>query len=169
MCIRDSTEALADSPAATRALWRYLLDLDIATAVKATLLPVDHPLLFLVTEPRRLNLRLGDSLWLRIVDVARALSRRSYGPGGALVLEIKDAFCPWNTGRYRLVDGAAERTEAAPDLTLAADTLGAAYMGAFGFTQLAQAGRVVEHRPGALREADLLFLGERAPWIPEVF
>ena len=165
----EVAEAVADSPAATRALWRYLLDLDIVTAVRARLLPVDHPLLHLVTEPRCLDLRLGDSLWLRLVDVAAALSRRTYGPGGALVLAVEDEFCPWNTGRYRLADGRAERTEAAPDLTLAADTLGAAYLGAFGFSQLAGAGRVVEHRSGALREADLLFRAERAPWIPEVF
>ena len=165
----DVHEAMADSPEATRALWRYLLDIDIVTAVRASLLPIDHPLLFLVTEPRRLHMHVGDGLWLRLVDVAAALSRRTYGPGGAVVLEVEDAFCPWNTGRYRVGEGAPARTEAAADVTLGVDALGAAYLGGFSFAQLAQAGRATERRAGGLRRADALFRGERAPWCPEIF
>ena len=165
----DVHEAMADSPAATRALWRYLLDLDIVTEVRASLLPVDHPLLLLVTDPRRLHMKVGDGLWVRLVDVAAALSQRGYGPGGAVVLEVEDDFCPWNTGRYRVGEGAAARTEAAADVTLGVDALGAAYLGGFSFTQLATAGQATERRPGALRRADALFRGEAAPWAPEIF
>jgi predicted acetyltransferase len=167
--VLDVHEAIADSPETTRTLWRYLLEIDVITTVRASLLPVDHPLMFLVTEPRRLHLSVGDGMWLRLVDVAGALSRRAYGPGGALVLEVEDGFCPWNTGRYRLADGVAERTEEAADVSLGVDALGAAYLGGFTFAQLAAAGRAVERKEGAVRRADALFRGEKAGWCPEIF
>ena len=47
--------------------------------------------------------------------------------------------------------------------------LGAAYLGAFGFRQLADAGRVRELQPGAIARADALFRTERPPWCPMVF
>src|SRR5438045_669758 len=51
----EVTEAVGASPGGTRALWRYLCDIDLVTRVKAMLLPIDHPLLFLAAEPRRLR------------------------------------------------------------------------------------------------------------------
>ncbi len=168
----DVVEAIGDTPAATRSIWRYLLDVDLVSRIRAHHLPIDHPLLFLLAEPRALHLEVGDSLWVRLVDVGAALSRRGYAvvpEGEPLVIEVGDAFCPWNEGRYRLARGVAERTSVGPDLTLDADALGAAYLGGAGFTALAQAGRVIEHRSGALRRADALFRGDRAPWCPEVF
>ena len=165
----EVVEAVGDSPAATREIWRYLLNIDLVRRVKATRLPVDHPLLFLMAEQRQLHMRLEDTLWVRIVDVAAALGARSYDSEGALVFDLVDAFCPWNEGRWKLEDGIAKRTSESAHLTLDAEALGAVYLGAFGFTQLAEAGRVMELREGALRRADRLFRASRAPWCPEVF
>jgi predicted acetyltransferase len=162
-------EALGASPQATRAIWRYLLDIDVVSHIKAHMLPIDHPLLLLAAEPRRLSMRVADGLYVRLVDVAAALSARSHGAAGPLVLAVSDAFCPWNEGRYLIEGGAARRTDAAPDLALDAEALGAAYLGAFPFTQLAEAGRVTELREGALRRADALFRATRAPCCPELF
>ena len=166
----EVVEAVGDSPAATRAIWRYLCDIDLVRTIKAGLLPIDHPLLQLVAEPSRLGMVLHDALWVRLVDVAAALSQRGWEAEGApLVIGVNDAFCPWNQGAYRLAGGKAERTAEAPDLTLDVDALGAAYLGGFGFTRLADAGRVVEHTKGALLRADALFRSARAPWCPEIF
>jgi predicted acetyltransferase len=165
----EVVEALGDSPAATRALWRYLFGADLVASFQASLLPVDHPLLFLVAEPRRLQMRLGDGLWVRLIDVGAALSRRGYGEGAPLVIAVEDTFCPWNTGRYRLAGGTVERSADEPDLALDVQALGALYLGGFSFMQLAQAGRVEERTPGALRRGDALFHGEQAPWCPEIF
>ena len=165
----DVVEAIGDTPAATRGIWRYLLDVDLIACVRARQLPLDHPLLFLLAEPRALQMHVDHGLWVRLVDVEAALSRRGYTEGEPVVIEVGDAFCPWNAGRYRLAGGAAERTAADPDLALDVDALGAVYLGGFGFTALSQAGRVVELRPGALRRADALFRGDRAPWCPEIF
>ena len=46
--------------------------------VRAELLPLDHPLLLLMAEPRRLGFSLRDGLRVRVVDVKAAMAARSY-------------------------------------------------------------------------------------------
>jgi predicted acetyltransferase len=162
-------EALGATPAATRAIWRWILDMDWTSRVTAARLPVDHPLFHLLAEPRRMKFTVGDCLWVRLIDVGEALSARGYGGDGAVVLEVRDPFCPWNEGRWRLADGRAERTEAAADLALDVAALGSVYLGGFSFRQLADALRVDELTAGAIDRADGLFRTERAPWCPEIF
>src|SRR5207253_7517670 len=58
-------EALGISPVATREIWRYLFGVDLVKTIEAGLLPVDHPLLFMLAEPRRLRMKQNDALWLR--------------------------------------------------------------------------------------------------------
>jgi predicted acetyltransferase len=162
-------EAMGDSPEATRALWRYLLDIDWMARVRAALLPVDHPLRLLLAEPRRLRFSLRDGLWVRLVDVGAALTARSYAAPGAVIVDVVDTFCPWNEGRWRMGEGGAERTGEAPDLRCDVTTLGAVYLGGFTWAQLGRAFRVEELRTGALARADGLFRTELSPWCPEIF
>ena len=162
-------EALAVSPEATAELWRFLLDVDWMSRIEARLLPVDHPLFFLLAEPRRMQFMLSDALWVRLVDVGGALSGRSYLGDDEIVLDVLDAFCPWNEGRWRVAAGGAERTDAAADLRLEVSALGSVYLGGFTFAELARASRVEELQPGALARADELFRGDRAPWCVEIF
>jgi predicted acetyltransferase len=161
-------EAMGTTPQATAGIWRYLLDADWTARIEAPRLPVDHELVHLLAEPRRMRLVVTDSLWVRLVDVGAALAARSYGPG-EVVVELQDAFCPWNEGRWRIAADGVERTDVEPDLRLDAEALGAVYLGGFGFRQLADAQRVEELREGAVARADALFVRERAPWCPEVF
>jgi predicted acetyltransferase len=160
-------EAMGTSPEATRDIWRFLLDIDWMRSIKAGLLPVDHPLFFLLAEPRRMGFGVGDALWVRLVDVGAALRARSYGEGQPLVIEVTDAFCPWNEGRYRIPGG--DRTDADADLRLDVTTLASVYLGGFTFAELARALRVDEVSQGAIAGADTLFRADRAPWCPEIF
>lgn len=162
-------EAMGDSPEATRAIWRYLLDVDWMARVRALFLPLDHPLFLLVAEPRRLRFNIRDGLWVRLVDVGAALSARAYAAPGAVVIEVLDRFCPWNQGRWRVSDGGVARTEAEPELRCDVTSLGSVYLGGFTWAQLGRALRVDELRPGTLARADALFHADRAPWCPEVF
>jgi predicted acetyltransferase len=162
-------EALGATPTAERDVWAYLLAIDWKATLKAYLLPPDHALFLLLASPRRLRYRMGDSLWVRIVDVGAALSGRKYSAEGSIVFEVKDDFCPWNEGRWRLDGGAAERTDDAADLALPVQSLGAAYLGGVSFAALARAGRVEELNAGALARADSLFRWDRHPWCPEIF
>lgn len=163
-------ELLAATDAANAALWRFCFDMDLISRIRAQRRPVDDPLPWMLADPRRLQRVPRDGLWLRLVDAAAALQLRRYGIEGGLTLELRDESCPWNEGRLRLEAGPAgatcRRATADADLTLAADALGAAYLGGVTFTTLAGAGRVAENRPGALLRADRMFAGEGQPWTP---
>jgi len=90
-----------------------------------------------------------------------------------VVLEVEDAFCPWNSGRWRLTGdpkgASCERTEDPADLALSVRELGSAYLGGVTLDALATAGRVRELRQGALAEASLAFGSAVAPWLPHGF
>ena len=165
----DVAEALGDAPWATRAIWRYLFDIDWVARVRARLLPLDHPLFLLLAEPRRLRFNVRDGLWVRLADVGRALGARTYAGDGAVVIEVGDPFCPWNDGRWRVAAEGVARTDAAPDLRCDVTALGSVYLGGFTWTRLARALRVEETRSGAIARADALFHTPLGPWCPEIF
>jgi predicted acetyltransferase len=162
-------EALGDSPAATREIWRFLLSIDWMDRVRAGLIPLDHELFLLLREPRRLGFDHRDGLWVRLVDVETALNARTYKPGEPVVFELSDDFCPWNSGTWEVGPGGAARSTGEPELRLDASALGSAYLGGFSFGQLARAGRIEELADGALDRADALFRADRYPWCPEIF
>lgn len=162
-------EAMGVTPAATSAIWRFLLDIDWLQTVRAWRLPVDHPLHLMLEQPRRLNFAVRDGVWVRLVDVGAALAARSWADGEPVVVEIADAFCPGNAGRWRIGAGGAARTEAAADLACDVTALASAYLGGFSWERLAAGLRVTERRPGAVARADALFRTARAPWCPEIF
>jgi predicted acetyltransferase len=163
-------EALADGPVATREVWRVLLDMDWKAALTAGLLPIDHPLQLQLTYPRRMRMRIGDGLWVRLVDVGAALSARAYGGDGPVVLEVEDSFLPENAGRWRLAEGNAERTEDDADLALDVGELGSAYLGGFTFAELVRAGVASELKEGGAARADAVFVtAGPKPWCPEIF
>jgi predicted acetyltransferase len=160
-------DAFATSITATRELWRFLFGIDLVARVQARIDP-GLPLLLMVTDPRNVAPRMVDGLWLRFVDLEAALAGRSYAGDGAVVAEVRDAFCPWNAGRWRLGPEAA-RTDEEPELELDVADLASAYLGAFDFHRLAAAERVRELKPGALDRATALFRTERPPFCPEDF
>jgi predicted acetyltransferase len=170
-------EAIASTPRGTREIWRYLMEVDLVRTLKTWRLPSDHPLFHLAAEPRRLGTTVGDGLWLRIVDAAAALEGRSYGVdghgSGRVTFELRDEYCPWNAGRWSLdaSDGRAQvaRTDEAADLALDAADLGSVFLGGFGVTALAAAGRVTQLQPGGLAAVDELFRTALAPWCPQEF
>jgi predicted acetyltransferase len=169
----DVEEVMATSSGAFASMWRFVFDIDLAAHIRCFYRPIDDPLLGLLVEPRRLRMTIRDGLWTRIVDVPSALAARRYAVEESLVLDVRDDFCPWNEGRYRVdagADGAeCSPTRETPDLVLGACELGAAYLGGIGLGHLARAGRVDEETPGALRRADLAFGWEPAPWCADMF
>lgn len=170
-------EAITLTPRATREMWRFLFEVDLVRTVRAGRVPVPNPLHHLLAEPRALGLVAGDGIWLRVVDLPAALAGRRYATAHEITLEVSDAFCPWNAGRWRLVTsgaagaaaGTATRTEDAPDLVLDTTDLAAAYLGGVRLADLGAVGRVEERTPGALRRADALFSSDRAPWCVTMF
>jgi predicted acetyltransferase len=162
-------EAIGADPAVLAEIWRYLLDIDWIATIASWLIPPDHPLFFVLAQTRRMRYRLGDGLWVRLLDVGAALSGRTYPQDGELVFAVRDAFCPWNEGRWRLAGGEASRTDTDADLALDVSALGSAFLGGIRFEQLAQGGHVEELRPGAIERADGMFRHGLHPWCPEIF
>ena len=160
-------EALAANSTAERDLWRFVFGIDLIARVEGRLDPAS-PLFLMVVDARSLNLRASEGLWLRIVDIEGALRGRTYGGDGEIVLDVRDEFCPWNAGRWR-VGGEIERTDADADLELDVADLASVYLGAFTFSRLAAADRVREVKEGALARADDLFRTPRPPYCPEDF
>jgi predicted acetyltransferase len=161
-------EAFATSATAARDLWRFLFGIDLIAKVTMFAFDPGSPLFLMVSDARSLQLRLADGLWLRLVDVERALRARSYADGEPVVLEVHDELCRWNNGRYR-VGPDTGRTRQDADLELDVADLAAAYLGGFDFHRLADADRVREVKPGALERASALFRTARPPYCPEVF
>ena len=110
--------------------------------------------------------RVGDGLWVRLVDVGEALSARGYATDGAVVFDVIDEFCPWNAGLLAAGGGRAKRTTAAPQLRLDVTPLGCAYLGAFSFSGLVRGGRVEELRRGGAARADFLSRKPSASIVP---
>jgi predicted acetyltransferase len=162
-------EALSTTSEATREVWRFLLEIDWVAGVKAALLPLDHPLFFLLARPRMMRFRVSDALWVRLVDVQAALSARKLADADPIVIAVVDEFCPWNEGHYRVGPDGVERTAADADIVLNVDCLASTFLGGFRFAQLAAAGRLEARTAGALSRADALFSTDRAPWCPEIF
>jgi predicted acetyltransferase len=161
------TEALAATPAAERELWRFLFGIDLTVRVDSRMDP-GSPLFLMVVDARGLGLRISEGLWLRLVDVGGALAGRTYESEEEVVLEVHDAFCPWNAGRWR-VGAEVARTEEPADLALDVADLASVYLGAFTFSRLAGAERVRELKDGAVARADALFRTSRPPFCPEDF
>ncbi|WP_327008520.1 GNAT family N-acetyltransferase [Dactylosporangium sp. NBC_01737] len=168
-------ELVAATPDAHAALWRFLLGVDLTRTVVKGLSSVDDPVFHLVEEPRRLGGKVGDGLWVRIVDLPRALTSRRYAAPVDVVLDVTDALLPANAGRWRLRVGAGGAlvnctpTDAPADLSCDVLELGAAYLGGTKLGALAAAGRVQEHRPGAVAAASTAFGWHVTPASIEIF
>jgi predicted acetyltransferase len=166
-------EAIALTSVAERELWGYLLSIDLTAKCRAFNVPIDSSLRFMLREPRRLGMTIGDAVWLRIVDLPAALARRAYAGSDRLILEVRDAFCPWNSGRWQVEatpDGTqVTTTRGEPDLVLDAAELGSVYLGGVSLAELALSGRLDEGTPGAVARGDALLRTPLAPWCPAVF
>jgi predicted acetyltransferase len=159
------------TPAARAVLWRYLLDVDLTEKLSAWVVPLDDPLRWLLAESRQMRVgRLGESLWVRVLDAPAALTARTYSASGRVVLEVVDPFRPDGgaAGRFALdagPDGAeAARTSEEPDLVLDVPELGGILLGGVRPSTLARAGLVEERTSGTLAVADAMFTVEPVPF-----
>jgi predicted acetyltransferase len=170
-------ELVAADSAAGAALWRDLLSRDLAAEFVAAHRPADDPLLYQLTDPRRARPQVSDGLWVRIIDLPRALAARAYSCAVDVVLEVTDSMLHGNAGRWRLhaaAPGSAasvtcERTTDAASVALDIRELGAAYLGGTRLGALAAAGLVTEVQPGALAPLSAAMTWDPAPWCPVIF
>jgi predicted acetyltransferase len=149
-------------------LWQFLAAIDLVERITWEEAPLDDPLAWALADPRCIDSSDSrDMLWLRILDVVRALEARHYPVDGRLVLEVLDPL-GLTAGTFTFAvsggEAAVERADAGadPDLTLDVSALSSIYLGAVCPVTLTAAGRIREHRQGASLQARRLFAVERA-------
>lgn len=166
-------ETVGATPLAEEAMIRFLLSVDLLTETSWWNLPLDHPVLRLLGDYRPARPRLVDQLWVRPVRLGEALASRRFRSPVDVVLQVSDAFCPWNEGRWRLsadADGAVcGRTSDPPDLAIDIRDIASTLLGDEVLGPLARAGLVTEHTPGTLAAATAAFGSPAAPWCPFIF
>lgn len=164
-------ELFGTTPGSWSGIWGAVLGHDLATTVETRHRPVDEPLLDMLVAPRRTAQRPSDNLWVRVLDVERALTGRTYSGEGSLTIGVSDPM-GLTRGTWRLTtDGATTTcspTEDEPDLSFDIEVLGAAMLGRPRFGRLMRIGRVVGDHDAAVW-ADRVFRHHRAPICPEVF
>jgi predicted acetyltransferase len=131
-------------------------------------------LTWLLTNARALDMsEVGDGMWVRLFDVARALEARTYEREGSIVLEVVDREAAGGRIRVQLEGGPSgatcSETDRPADLTLDIAALGAAYLGGQSLRAATAASGVEEHRAGALADADAMFRTLDEPWCSTFF
>ncbi|GAU65821.1 hypothetical protein SSP35_02_01880 [Streptomyces sp. NBRC 110611] len=160
-------ETITTDDAVFTALARFLLGHDLVTEVVFKHFPPGHPLRWQLADFRAGQVSDDtDWLWVRLLDIPRALTARGWFTDGELVLDVDDPFLG-ERGRYLLTvrDGKAGcvPTDREPDLSLDVRDLGSVYLGGTAPSTLVRAGHIRAHRPGAATLADALFRAERSP------
>jgi predicted acetyltransferase len=171
-------ELIATDPAAGAALWHNLLTRDLVSRITAESRCAEDPLLYQLFDQRRARPQVSDGLWVRIIDLPGALTRRAYSGPVDVVIEVTDELLAGNAGRWRLRAGgpggpgagvSCERTDEPAGLALDIRELGAAYLGGTRLGTLAAAGLVSELRPGAVLRLSSAMTWDPAPWCPQIF
>ncbi|MGW3735776.1 GNAT family N-acetyltransferase [Streptomyces sp. NPDC005148] len=164
---------IAETPAAERALWHYVCSIDWITTVRSGHRAPDDLLPLLLPDPRAARVvTQADWMWVRVLDVVRALEARTYATPASLTLDIHDPE-GLAGGRFRL-DASPDGVSCAPttrsaDLSLDVRELGTLCLGDESALRLAALGRVEELTPGAAAVADRVFRAGRRAWCPDVF
>lgn len=164
-------EMFAMHPRGWVSLWDYFLNHDMVAEFTALTRSPQDPIFDLLEGPRRAQPIWRDGLWIRVMDVPKALTARSYSSEFAGVIDVQDPM-GISGGRFRLEatpEGAScTPTDHDPDITLDIEDLGAVYLGRPGFRRLARAGRL-QGTTETLTSADLAFGWDPQPWCPEIF
>ncbi len=163
----DISEVVAVTEAAHTDLWRVLVGLDLMSSVTASI-PADDPLPEKLTDHRAVSVTgVHDKMWLRILDVDRALQSRTYSADLDVVLEVTDEV-RGRGGVFDLSvrDGAATVTPStsAPTIRMDISALGSVFLGGTPARTLAAAERVWAADAATLRAFDRAFATDRAPY-----
>jgi predicted acetyltransferase len=159
------------TPEIERALWAYLVGIDLVGTWKSQERPLDDVIRFAAADIRSHHVTtVFDEQWLRLLDVDVALGSRTFGPTDrAVTVQVHDPLLPTNRGTWRVDAHGAFRTHQDPDLVMGIDGISAAYLGGTSWRALADAGRVDVKRAGAIDEADALFATRPLPFCGSFF
>ena len=165
-------EALAISDRAHSGLWNYLGNVDLFPRLRFWNLPADDPLWWKLAEPRRVQRKRSDGLWVRIMDVPGALGARTYESDGSIRIGVDDQFRPDTSGVYELAvsdgEGKIVEVDDEAEVELGIDALGALYLGGSNALSMAAAG-LIDGLPEQISTLHRLFHTDAEPWCDSIF
>ena len=168
------TEIAGVDAASEVAMWRYLASHDLTAGVVARRRPVDDVLPLVIEDSRRIERRVTDALYVRVLDLQAALRARTFGDSAGFTMRVHDGMFDINDGTWRVevapegvsVEAVADTTA---DIELDVRELSMLFMGDVNIADLARAARVVVHNPDVLHQINAAFRTTEAGWAPEVW
>lgn len=158
-------DLVAATPAAELELWRFIGSIDLVDKAVYRRFSASSPLRWALADPRVLKTtNVGDFVWLRVLNVPRALGVRGWDADGAVEFEVRDPLgLASGVWRVEVADGAGVVTSipGAP-VTLEARALASLYLGAVDARTLAAAGQI-EGPADEIERLARLFAVERPP------
>ena len=157
--------------AVERALWQYLLGVDLVVEWTAGERPMDDAVRHAFTNRRAYKMTARwDEQWVRVVDLDVALGARTYRPSDrSVTIQVNDPMLTANNGTWRIDAYGAFRSHNDPDLQVDITTMSAAYLGGTSWRELADAGRVRARSQEAIEDADTLFAHRPYPFCGTFF
>ncbi|HEX5730176.1 GNAT family N-acetyltransferase [Microbacterium sp.] len=159
---------LSETPDAYAALWRFALEHDLVSVVKAHLRSVDEPLRWMIADQRGATVETSEHGWLRVLDVPTVLAARTYSSPVSITLRVTDPLGIAD-GTWELrVDGSGTaevtpvRSEA--DVTLSVNALSSILLGGVRAATLRDAG-LLDADDDAVDALDASFASTRAPYL----
>lgn len=158
------SEMAALTTEAGLALWDFLGHVDLTNKVTYALARPDDPLRWALADINAVSFTASNEfLWVRVLDVERALAARPWVADGRVVLEIEDA--QGHAAGCFLVESeggraSIKRTDAAGEVRLDAETLGSLYLGGAHAATLTRAGRLAGDPEALTRFAAMADLAE---------
>jgi predicted acetyltransferase len=144
-------------------MWEFLCAHDLVGTIDWNAVPEDDPATGLLLEPRMLQRRTFDGIWLRVIDVESCLAARKYGVPGEVVVRItEDELCPWNKGVYQITSSGeaceVKKTDQGNvDIEVSVQGLASLVSGHNKASWLDRIGRLKAARPERLPEIDSFF------------
>ena len=158
----------ADGDDAYAALWRFAIEHDLVGTVKAWLQAPVPPVQWMVSDRRAVTATLTDHHWLRVLDVAGALSSRAYAAPLDAIVRVDDPL-GFADGTWAVrIDEAREAVvspadaDAPVDVQLTVGALGSLLLGGVRASELAAAG-LVRGDAGAIAAVDAAFAPAMTP------
>ena len=148
------------SPEIDRALWQGLASFDLVEKLTYESAVLDDPLPGSLVDPWAIKQNvIRDGIWLRILDLERAVADRGFDSDGQVVIKVADSmgFCEgtWCI-TVREGRGEAVRSSLSPAVELGVDSLARLWFGDVTAAQLARSG-IVHGSPGSVQELSRLF------------
>lgn len=158
---------------AYRSLWNYIRSHDLVKLVEMWT-PIDDPALLMLLEPRQLQARWGEGLWLRPVNVEQLARSRPYLFKAKVTFEIpQDRECPWNVGTYLLEtndkDPNVTKTNLSADFRIDINGFATLLSGHNTLSELEASGRAAILNRARESELNQIFITKHRPFCNDGF